>query len=677
MDIINKLLGDFFHIPHIGLILAGILIAAGSFVIAAMLIEYWKVRSALASAISIISEQKDEQDFTDNYETVRSKLENVPGMKHTWSEFEETLIPPIDDIDDQNYRIYRNTKRPSDYFSATSVHHFQIKAFIQPHTFVGLGLLFTFLGLVAALTETGQAFASPNVEGIQNALQDLLKVAGTKFWASVGGLLTSIVVGAAYQSFNASIRKRLHTICNLLEERLLYANLERIAVDQYGHAQRQTRRLEEMSTEITLALGDRIHNAMHELPAMLSTSLGETMQPVTDELKSVTQNMGQDNHAALKEMADEFAKNVTGSSHDAFNNVNNQLEQLVATLEVTAGKLSGGGDELRSGLEGAMANINQTMLQISDQLKETTASAGSQFKSDAESASTELREVMLAIKEQQASSVDKITQLTDSLEKVGNSTSDSINQMIERSGNQLGQVVQEAVGQTSSTVSKALENLGDDVEGRVRSATTAAQDAFTGAFSDLNTKLIDTSDGLTSAISEWKIQLNQISQRFESISGQLNNQVQAVAEVNRQVEVTGNSFAQSAQSVRDASQPLNQVTSQLNQASEKVGSLLSETLQSTQKTTEAFDSTLTTVAASVESLEEAWETNGKHLKNVDAELENAFRQITNHMSSSLEQLSSFSKELDTGLSSSLEQLSGFVMDVRDLVEEFAEAKATV
>jgi ABC-type transporter Mla subunit MlaD len=737
MDSITKQLISFFHIDGIGLYLAGMLIMAGILVIAIMLTKFVSVRAGLKKMIQIIQKPKDREEFTEQYETIREKVLGVPGMVHAWKEFEETLIPPIEDIDDPNYHIYRNTKRPSEYFSVNSVHYYQVKAFIQPHTFVGLGLLFTFLGLVAALTETGQAFASSSVEEIQEALQLLLKVAGTKFWASVGGLFTSIVVGAALHSFNSSIRKQLHIICNLLEERLLYANHERIAVDQYGHAKRQTRRLEEMSTEITLALGDRISSAINELPSMLSHSLGETMQPVTDELRNVTQNLGQDNHSALKDMADEFAKNVAGSSQETFENVNGQLEKLVSTLEVTASKLSGGGNELAHGLEGAISNINQTMLHISDQLKETTSEAGSRFKddahsasnefkevmkdiseklagggaelkngledsisnmnqtmqaisvqlknstseagqkfkTDAESASTELKDVIMAIKTQQETSIGAISKLTESLENVTDSTSQSINTMIEQSGSQLGQVVQDAVGQTSKTVSAALENVGIDVERRVLAATTSAQESFVLSFDDLNSKLSTTSEGLTQSILDWKQQLYTISQRFEAISGQLNHQVTAVSEVNKQVQVVSGSFAESAQSVKSATAPLSQVTSQLNEASRNIDSLLATTLETTQKTSVNFNETLTTMAASVSGLEEAWESNGKHLKNVDSELESAFRQITHHMSSSLEQLARFAKELDSGLSGSLEQLSGFVMETRELVEDLSDVKA--
>ena len=84
---------------------------------------------------------------------------------------------------------------------------------------------------MAALTETGKSFSNNNIEEIQKALEALLLIAGTKFSASVGGLGTSIVVGAFYQLFNNNLRNGLNSLSNVLEKRLksfanLFANIK-------------------------------------------------------------------------------------------------------------------------------------------------------------------------------------------------------------------------------------------------------------------------------------------------------------------------------------------------------------------------------------------------------------------------------------------------------------------
>ena len=670
MTFFDDVLIRFFHLDNIGLYLAFALFGLGLLVIGRVSWRYWRIKTSLTHFISLIQESTDTTSFTDKYEHFRSQVITIPSAQRAWTEFEETLIPPLEDIDDPNYQVYRNTKRPSVYFSSSSIHHLQLKAWIQPHTFVGLGLLFTFLGLVAALTETGKAFGSANAESLKDALESLLVVAGTKFWASVGGLFTSILVGAALNFYSSSIRKQLHIICDMLEERLLYANHERIAVDQFSHAQRQTRRLEEMSTEITVALGNRISDALAELPPMF----GESMKPVTDELSKVTRNLGADNQQAIEDMAEKFAQQLTNSSGDSFQQVNNQLEKLVGTLEVTATKLAGGGNDLRSGLEGSIANINQTMLDISRQLKESTSEAGGRFKDDAEAASSGLRSVILELQSQQEASINGMNQLTDTLGVMSTNVAKSVESLIAQSGREIGDSIDKTITGTSNKVKEALEGVGTDIENRVRKATEAAQDSFIGSFESLQQKLTDASEGLSLSISGWRSHLNDISSRFEAISGQLSNQVGAISDVNDKVKLTGNAFEQSAQAVRNASSPLLSASQQLDQGVNRVSTMLETAIDETRRTSESIDNNLKIMSASVGALQSAWESNGQHLKNVDTELENAFRQVTEHLSSSLGQLSHFATTLDSHLSDSLQHLSGFVMATHELVEELSETK---
>ena len=78
--------------------------------------------------------------------------------------------------------IWQNTKRPQDYFTADAIskQRGSINAIdFWPNTFVGIGLLVTFLGLTVAVKDTAFAIksASGNVEEVLGALEGLLAVA--------------------------------------------------------------------------------------------------------------------------------------------------------------------------------------------------------------------------------------------------------------------------------------------------------------------------------------------------------------------------------------------------------------------------------------------------------------------------------------------------------------------
>ena len=80
--------------------------------------------------------------------------------------------------------IWQNTKRPQDYFTADAIskQRGSINAIdFWPNTFVGIGLLVTFLGLTVAVNDTAFAIksASGNVEEVLGALEELLAVASS------------------------------------------------------------------------------------------------------------------------------------------------------------------------------------------------------------------------------------------------------------------------------------------------------------------------------------------------------------------------------------------------------------------------------------------------------------------------------------------------------------------
>ncbi|PLR18816.1 hypothetical protein SGCZBJ_24575 [Caulobacter zeae] len=59
---------------------------------------------------------------------------------------------------------------------------------------VAIGLVITFMGIVAALTEAVDAMQRQGGAGMQTALMGLLAVAATKFWTSIAGVLGSIIL---------------------------------------------------------------------------------------------------------------------------------------------------------------------------------------------------------------------------------------------------------------------------------------------------------------------------------------------------------------------------------------------------------------------------------------------------------------------------------------------------
>jgi len=97
---------------------------------------------------------------------------------------------------------------------------------------VAVGLVITFLGIVAALSEATSAIGTGNPNEIQAALMGLLAIAATKFWTSIAGVLASIVLRLAARFRRQRIRSLETSFFTALDGCIVYMPPEKVALEQ-------------------------------------------------------------------------------------------------------------------------------------------------------------------------------------------------------------------------------------------------------------------------------------------------------------------------------------------------------------------------------------------------------------------------------------------------------------
>ncbi len=491
-----------------------------------------RVSNELDEAIKVINSSHDEASFTEEYETINQKLENNRLVGHLWSEFTETLIPPMEDIDDPSYRVYRNTKRPGTFFTYNSLFP-KVTPLVRGETYIGLGLIFTFIGLVAALTESSNAFDGDSTE-IKAALAGLLSVAGAKFLASVGGLLSSIIQSIVVHRRQTLLISKLSAFNNALEGRLVYASMERIAADQYIHAQRQTRRLEELSNDIAMSLGDRIERSVGALPDMFGDQMRAVMEPVSASLSSVSDSMSQANQDAMGQMAKEFHDQMQGASSEVMDNVLGQLEGVSRSMTDMMGSIGDVRESLTSGVTAASSSMNDA----------TENMAGT------------------------------ITELVNKMQSSTLETTNSISSQFE-----------EAMGRTSGVISQAAERASQEMESTVKEA-----------FEGVNQQIIRSIDGVEEVLNSWKESTQQVSSSLNGMNEQLGRNNQHLSDSASTLGQAVDAFKQVPTQVRSAVEPLSRVSVSLTEAITEmaaVGDALSDAGDEMKDSTEQMGDTFT------------------------------------------------------------------------------------
>src|SRR5690242_10153125 len=120
-------------------------------------------------------------------------------IRLAWSQFRETLL-------DETEVPMRATVRADGYFLHLG-DDTRILAW-WANIFVAIGLTFTFLGIVAALTVTVKALsAADGSANMTPALINLLTITSVKFWTSIAGVLASILLRVFDRRWHAASQR--------------------------------------------------------------------------------------------------------------------------------------------------------------------------------------------------------------------------------------------------------------------------------------------------------------------------------------------------------------------------------------------------------------------------------------------------------------------------------------
>jgi hypothetical protein len=247
------------------------------------------VIEGLDAALAVIGTTSSPDGFRDRFASIDQALAANPVIGDSWRAFAQTLIPvPSHD------GALGATRAPEHDFDerilARAGVNLRLYAAV-PNYLVGLGLLFTFLGLVAALYFASAGVTATSVQHAQGALRDLLGAATFKFVTSIAGLGASIAYSWREKSQLYRIARRLGALCTALDQRLVPVTREALGVLQ----------LEEMKAQSALLrrLGRSLHVTIPEtVEERLASELIAAVEPLRDGFAAAAQRLAEFDAAA-------------------------------------------------------------------------------------------------------------------------------------------------------------------------------------------------------------------------------------------------------------------------------------------------------------------------------------------------------------------------------------------
>ena len=361
-------------------------------------------------------------DFVDRYEAFNQRVEDNGTLGHGWKKFSESLILPHDEKGEP----IRATERPEAYFGETCLIASRLNLRLWqsvPNILVGMGLLFTFVGLIAALYFASEGVAAKDIAKTQESLGNLLHAATFKFVTSVAGLFSSLVFSWWEKHCLHRVQKVLDEFCRLLEERVVFTTPEQLAYEQIRETRKQTLQFERFNADFAVSIASNISEALDKC---FAERLQHALDGLIQEIKALGERLGKIGEEGMRQLLDGFLKELKGGAGAEMNSLKVTLAELDANLRKTAEAIEKSGGifsrQVEIGaqpLESATARFKesveklddivkeaqssgQTMLEVRDELKNTSDSL--------ESAADPLREAARNLRE----AADKV-----SAEKIG------------------------------------------------------------------------------------------------------------------------------------------------------------------------------------------------------------------------------------------------------------------
>lgn len=607
---------------------------------------------------------KDEADFAGQVNKITREAKKVRTRKAythitaAWDEFRETLIE--DKSSDRV--ILRNSVRPSSFFNLEDLHFGPGFSRYMPGLFVTVGLLFTFLGLIAALQQiTGLSDASP--EDMRASLDGLLAAASAKFIMSLTGLYASIAFTILLRALTGWIEDRIHKLCAALESRLSFISLEDIAMEQLEIARGQKDSFMEIGTTLVAELGQSLNK---EIPASISSSISSAMAPLMDKVgKAGAEGVGQ----MVDDLSSRFSEDVGRALSDA------------------SAQLSAAGDKI--------ARLSDRMDQSSGQMGQEMEASVAKLTAAAEDLSARLASAAETTDGTLNAGADKLLGImNETLEGIRRNTAEGADALKEAAGE-----MRASAGTFREELDAAATSGADAVQARMKTAGTEAETAISEAGRGMVDVVAQSGQELLSASGDFREKIRadlvepiaQVVDQMEAIADRLKDGSGQIATAAGHIKTGGEATRSAVETLTTASGDLQSATMPIrssverietatnglaastSEAAEVVTRSSQETAENAARVLDAAKSALSAeqelITTSLGKLAEAldhMERQREQIDNMDEKLGAAFAQFAEHVRTSLDTFAEHVRKMNGELTPALETMR----EVVDQAEKF-------
>ncbi|ESQ90328.1 hypothetical protein ABAC460_09240 [Asticcacaulis sp. AC460] len=558
--------------------------------------------------------------FADRFDDIKAVMSPVEtdaqALVLAWDEFHETLV-------DETAIPIVNTSRPLTYFQKVAPS--QLRLMFWSNMSVGIGLVLTFLGLVVALYVAQKGMGnSPDPSA---SLIELLKVAGAKFFASIGGVGASLLLRGYEYRINLKSRAKIEELCSLLESGLLYIPPQKIAIDQLDVLREQRDQLKMFNTDVALQLSERI-----------GVQFSQALQPVTASL-------------------DRLSEGFSG---------------------VREGLGAGAAEAFRDGIGGELRAFGQILGELGTKLDGLSTAVGASSDDAAGKIKTAGEDFAAAARDIR----DAFDRLTSNVDSLGKKLTDQSDQASQAQADAMSRVLKDfelLQGRSSGTIEKAVEALqfaATKAADRVQEefATTLgnamheSDRQFRSILEESGEGLRSVSTGLTQAVSSAAQSIADASLGFQRSADGAKQTVDAMSGIVTSGRSLAVSLDESARSFGQAADPVALSAKALHEAAGRISASVDGATRAEREALKEMQVFVAQVRASHEEAETALRTYRGRFEDVDKSLGGAVEKLGAALGGSFDQFRDFAQKFDSEMAGAINKLATRLATIEDHAE---------
>ncbi len=360
--------------------------------------------------------------------------------------------------------VVRNNVRPSVFFNAEEL-EFETRWWrVWPGLFVSVGLLLTFLGLIAALTAIG------GDEITDNSLRQLLNAASAKFIMSLTGLACSIVISVAGRISTNLVDKKIRSLCHVIEERLHFQSLEELAEEQLRALKEQGTAMRQVAMEMVAELSRPLKE---DLPAAIGASIKAEVAPLMESL-------GQTSEQGLGQMVGSLSQQLSGDIGQAMALASTRLGEAVDRLTALTERMESGTGRIGQEYESLAARMGSQLVDMQNAMQGEVSRGQQAMSEGMERLMQQMNDSLGAIRQNTSSGAQAISDAAENLQTAAKDFRKELESASENGAAIVDARIQGAAQAAEASISMAAERVTGPLSGLAETLQTAAQATQTG-----------------------------------------------------------------------------------------------------------------------------------------------------------------------------------------------------